>query len=305
MVIAADRPTRELDDVTQLAGQTVVVTGGGSGIGRAIAREWARKGARVVVSHLSESAASSVAGEIADEGGKAVAMHCDVCDAASIARLKDEANSALGRVTALVANAGAVSFQPLAKMTKQDIRWIFEVNLIGVTNSVTTFLPDIMQAPGGHIVATASAAGLLPHWIPYHTPYSSAKAGIIGLMLNLRLELLEAGIGATVLCPFGVATNMHQHNESYRTEQFGGPRQGTVELPGTFFDDAALSFRTPEEVAAMTLEAVAENRPMVVTDASQRGQFEAGYAKIVLDAFDAVAAFDKRAGATASQGPSS
>lgn len=276
-----------------------MVTGAGSGIGRAIALEWARKGARIVVSDLSEPAAAIVAREIADEGGQAIAAPCDVCDPGAIAHLKREANAAYGRVTALVANAGAVSFQPLAKMTDQDIRWIIEVNLMGVTNSITTFLPDIAEKPGGHIVATASAAGLLPHWIPCHTPYSSAKAGIIGLMLNLRLELLEAGVGATVLCPFGVATNMHQHNESYRPQRFGGPRQGTVELPGTFFDETALAFRAPEEVAMMTLEAVAENRPMVVTDATQRDQFVSGYAKLVLDAFDDVAEFDKRLEAAA------
>lgn len=285
--------------MTDLAGQTVVVTGAGSGIGRAIAREWARKGARIVVSDLSEAAGVSVAREIADEGGQAISVPCDVCDQLAIERLKREANSAYGRVTALVANAGAVSFQPLAKMAEQDIRWIFGVNLMGVNNSINTFLPDIAERPGGHIVATASAAGLLPHWIPYHTPYSSAKAGIIALMLNLRLELREAGVGATVLCPFGVATNMHQHNESYRPQGFGGPREGTVELPGTFFDDASLSFRTPEEVAAMTLEAVAENRPMVVTDATQRDQFVSGYAKLVLDAFDEAAEFDRRLEAAA------
>ncbi|MDB5725857.1 MAG: Oxidoreductase, short chain dehydrogenase/reductase family [Novosphingobium sp.] len=280
--------------MTDLAAQTVVVTGAGSGIGRAIAREWANKGARIVVSDLSEAAGLSVASEIVEDGGQAVAVPCDVCDPDAIAALKSAANSAFGRVTALVANAGAVSFEPLGKMSEQDIRWIIEVNLMGVTSCITAFLPDIAEVPGGHVVATASAAGLLPHWIPYHTPYSSAKAGIIGLMLNLRLELLEAGVGATVLCPFGVATNMHQHNQAYRPQRFGGPRQGAVALPGTFFDDAALSFRTPEEVAVMTLEAVAANRPMVVTDASQRDQFTSGYAKIVLDAFDAAAAFDER-----------
>lgn len=292
--------------MTDLARQTVVVTGAGSGIGRAIAREWARQGARIVVSDLSEDAGAAVAREIANHGGQAIAVPCDVCDTGAIEHLKREANAAFGRITALVANAGAVSFQPLAKMSEQDIRWIFEVNLMGVTHSITVFLPDITEQPGGHIVATASAAGLLPHWIPYHTPYSAAKAGIIGLMLNLRLELLEAGVGATVLCPFGVATNMHEKNESYRPQRFGGPRQGTVELPGTFFDDAALSFRTPEEVAQMTLEAVAKNRPMVVTDASQRDQFAGGYAKLVLDAFDEVAAFDQRLNAeSASEGMTS
>jgi NAD(P)-dependent dehydrogenase (short-subunit alcohol dehydrogenase family) len=291
--------------VTQLSGQTVVITGAGSGIGRSIAIEWAREGGRIVASDLSEQAAQAVAEEIVSTGGQAIGVQCDVCDAAALAQLSEAANAAFGRVTALVANAGAVSFQPLRDMATQDIRWIFEVNLMGVTNSISAFLPDIGAAPGGHIVATASAAGLLPHWIPYHAPYSAAKAGIIGLILNMRHELADVGVGATVLCPFGVATNMHRDNESYRPQQFGGPRSGPVELPGTFFDDAALSFRAPDEVARMTLAAVLENHAMVVTDATQREQFSAGYAEIVLEAFDAVAEFDRRQAENAnSQGQS-
>src|SRR3546814_16850205 len=104
-----------------------------------------------------------------------------------------------------------------------------------------------MVATGeGHIVATASAAGLLPFWIPYHAPYAASKAGIIGLMLNLRHELDEAGIGATVLCPFGVATNMQRDNQRYRPNRFGGPDPAPAELPGNFFEQAALAFSSPD-----------------------------------------------------------
>jgi NAD(P)-dependent dehydrogenase (short-subunit alcohol dehydrogenase family) len=285
--------TREM--IRDFAGRTALVTGGGSGIGRALVLALVRENVRVVIADILFANAQAVAAEVECAGGQALAVQCDVCDAAAIARMRAQAR-AFGPVTLLFANAGATSFERLSEMPAKDIDWILQVNLVGVVQSITAFLPEMIAAGEGHIVATASAAGLLPAWVPYHAPYSAAKAGIIGLMLNLRHELGEAGIGATVLCPFGVATNMQRDNQRYRPEKFGGPGSEPVKLPGRFFDEAALAFRTPEEVAEMVLRAVRQNLPMVVTDPSQRDAFQRGYADLVLRAFDEAAAFDREHG---------
>ena len=281
--------------IRDFAGRTALVTGGGSGIGRALVLALARENVRVVIADILFANAQAVASEVERAGGQALAVQCDVCDAAAIARMQAQAR-AFGAVTLLFANAGATSFERLSEMSGKDIDWILQVNLTGVVQTITAFLPEMMAAGEGHIVATASAAGLVPAWVPYHAPYSAAKAGIIGLMLNLRHELGEAGIGATVLCPFGVATNMQRDNQRYRPEKFGGPGTGPVKLPGRFFDNAALAFRAPEEVAEMVLRAVRHNLPMVVTDPSQRDNFQRNYADLVLRAFDEAAAFDRERG---------
>jgi NAD(P)-dependent dehydrogenase (short-subunit alcohol dehydrogenase family) len=274
-------------------GKTALVTGGGSGIGRSLALALAREGARVAVGDIRIETARAVADEIESGGGTAVAIHCDVSDRAAVRQMKKSANDALGPVSLLFPNAGATSFERLTDMSENDVDWILQSNFMGVAHCLTAFLPDMIAAREGHVVATASAAGLLPSWIPFHVPYSGAKMGIIGMMLNLRHELAEFGVGATVLCPFGVETGMRENNARYRPTRFGGPRSEPVKLPGTFFETTKLNFRSPDEVAQLVLRAVRDDRPMVVTDASQRAAFLTSYVDLVMGAFDDVEAFDR------------
>lgn len=274
-------------------GKAALVTGGGSGIGRDLALTLANNRAKVVIGDIIIKNAQAVADEIKAAGGEAVAVQCDVSDRAAVERMKAEANSIFGPISLLFANAGATSFERLVDMSQENIDWIVQVNLMGVTNCITAFLPDMLAAGEGHIVATASAAGLNPSWIPFHVPYSAAKMGIIGFILNLREEIEKAGVGATVLIPFGVNTAMKDHNASYRPERFGGPREGPIKIPNDFFQHAALNMRSPSEVASMVIRAVRRNRPMVVTDASQRQTFQKTYVDTVMAAFDDAEAFDR------------
>lgn len=276
-----------------LKGRAALVTGGGSGIGRSLAMALAREGARVVIGDILLDTARAVADEIETAGGTAVAIHCDVSDRAAVRQMKAKANEAFGPVSLLFPNAGATSFERLTDMAEGDVDWILQSNLMGVTHCLTAFLPDMIAAREGHVVATASAAGLLPAWIPFHAPYSAGKMGIIGMMLNLRHELSEFGVGATVLCPFGVETGMRENNARYRPARFGGPRTEPVKLPGTFFQTAELTFRSADEVAQLVLRAVRDNRPMVVTDAKHRKTFAESYVDLVMAAFDDVEAFDR------------
>lgn len=274
--------------MTGIRGRAAVVTGGGSGIGEGLAKELARQGASVAIADIILENAERVAGEINAAGGKAIGVHCDVCERGSIADMKARVNEALGPVTLLFANAGATSFDALMDMSDDDVDWILQVNLHGVMNTTRAFLPDMMAAGGGHVCATASMAGLLPGWIPVHVPYSAAKMGIIGMMMNLAIEMKEYGVHTTSYCPGGVATGMKVNNASYRPERFGGPGEGEVHVGG---DSAAVAasqaFFRPEAIAPMVLDAVMNNRAFVFDHPEQRVHFRETYSAIVEACYDA------------------
>ena len=156
--------------MTEISGKAAVVTGGGSGIGMGLSKELARQGASVAIADIQVDKARAVADEIVAAGGTAVAIACDVCDLGSITAMKAEANGALGPIQLVFANAGATSFTHFSEMTDEQVDWIIQVNLMGVARTTRAFLPEMMAAGGGHIVATASMAGLLPGWIPVHVP---------------------------------------------------------------------------------------------------------------------------------------
>jgi NAD(P)-dependent dehydrogenase (short-subunit alcohol dehydrogenase family) len=283
--------------MTEIAGKAAVVTGGGSGIGMGLAKALAAQGAAVAVADIILENARKVVEQIRTSGGKAIAIECDVCERDSIRRLQAEATAALGPIKLLFANAGATSFDPLMEMSDNDVDWIIQVNLMGVINTTRAFLPDMMTAKEGHIIATASMAGLLPGWIPVHVPYSAAKMGIIGFMMNVALELKEHNIYTTTYCPGGVATGMKANNPRYRPPRFGGPKGGEVHIPDASFKDNLLNFYSPEGIAPIVLRAVQNNRPFVFDHADQRRFFRETYASVVEACYDDIETYEREIGA--------
>ena len=283
--------------MTEISGKAAVVTGGGSGIGMGLAKELARQGASVAVADIDLANAKKVAGEIRAAGGTAIALHCDVCERSSIAQLKAEANASLGRIQLVFANAGATSFTPLTQMSDDDVDWIVQVNLMGVIYTARAFLEDLMNSGGGHICATASMAGLLPGWIPEHVPYSAAKAGIIGMMMNLALELKPYNIYTTSYCPGGVASGLNANNGRYRPDRFGGPKAvPQVQFTGNSNVHSSPDFYHPEAVAPMVLDAVRNNRALVFDHADQRRLFRETYVDVVEACYDAAQAWEQAYG---------
>jgi NAD(P)-dependent dehydrogenase (short-subunit alcohol dehydrogenase family) len=278
--------------MTEILGKSAIVTGGGSGIGMGLAKELARQGAVVAVADIDLDNAEKIAREISAAGGRAVAVHCDVCDRGSIMRMKEQAIAKIGPIQLVFANAGATSFTPLAQMSDDDVEWIVQVNLMGVMHTVRAFLPELMKSGEGHICATASMAGLLPGWIPEHVPYSAAKAGIIGMMMNLALELKPHNIHTTSYCPGGVASGMKANNGRYRPDRFGGPiTVAEVQFSGKSNTHSALNFYHPEAVAPMVLDAVRNNRAFVFDHPDQRRFFRETYADVVEACYDAADAW--------------
>lgn len=280
--------------MTEITGRGAVVTGGGSGIGEALAKALAAEGAKVAVADILCANARRVADEISAVGGTAIAVTCDVCERDSIREMKVQVNATLGSVSLLVANAGATCFERLTRMSDADVDWIFQVNLMGTLYCLQEFLPDMIAADGGHVVATGSMAGMLPAWIPYHAPYSAAKMGVLGLMLNLGLELREHNIFTTTYCPGGVATGMKDNNERYRPARFGGPGPGPIKVPEGFMHENITSFLPPAVIAPMVLRAIRNNRRIVFDHAEQRQIWIDTYHSIVLEAFDEASEYQRR-----------
>lgn len=268
--------------MTEILGKAAVVTGGGNGLGRAVALALAAAGARVVIADILADHGEVTAEAIRSRGGEAIAVECDVSDRASVRLLKEKANAAYGPVQIGIPNAGATSFKPIAGLPEDEIDWIVGVNFMGVMNFLEVFLPDMIASRDGHIVASASVAGLIPDLVEKHVPYSAAKAGVIGMMMNLRRELEGTGVQSTTFCVASVDGSMKELNSLYRPERFGGPSREEIVTPKSFRRGNA---RPPEEFTPLVIKAIQENWPMLVSDPIYRAGFER-YAETVREAFD-------------------
>lgn len=283
--------------MTEISGKSAVVTGAGSGIGKGLAKALAKAGASVVVSDINMDNAQAVAEEIRLVGGRAIALQCDVCEREAVVELQARSKATFGPIQLLFANAGATSFTPLAEMSNDDVDWIIQVNLMGTLYSTQAFLPDMLEAGEGHITATASMAGLMPGWIPIHAPYSAAKAGIIGLMMNLAMETRDHGVHTSIYCPGGVASKIKARNGSYRPQRFGGPEPvAEVQFSGTSTTHSSLDFFTPDDIAPIVLDGVQNNRMFIFDHAEQRRFFSETYASVVEAGYDAIEDWERQNG---------
>jgi len=191
-----------------LAGKRALVTGGGSGIGAAMARAFAREGAKVVLADLDRHGMDRVAGEIAARGGDALGVRTDVTSLESVEELAERTVERHGAVHIVCNNAGVGVFAPLADASHKDWQWVMNVNVWGVVHGIEVFLPRLIaQGQGGHIVNTASMAGLAG--MPGLGVYCASKFAVVGLTESLHRELSGSGIGASVLCPMIVNTQIN------------------------------------------------------------------------------------------------
>lgn len=190
-----------------LAGAAAVITGGGSGIGRATALSFARRGAKIVVGDLREERAKEVAAQIEAAGGAAIAVAADVSREADLEALRDSCLAAFGRVDVVMNNVGILAMGPPESLPDEAWQRVLEVNVMSIARSNRVFLPRLMDQGRGHVVNTASASGLLAYGFD-RLPYVASKHAIVGITEALALYLAPKGIGVTCLCPSGVITNL-------------------------------------------------------------------------------------------------
>lgn len=184
----------------------VIVTGGASGLGRALCEEMARRGAVVVVTDVNEAGARAVAEGIAASGGRASAAALDVRQADAVRRVVEETAAAHGRLDYLFNNAGLAVVGEVQDLGPEHWQKIVDVNLWGVIHGVAAAYPIMVRQGSGHIVNTASAAGLLG--APCSTPYAMTKSAVLGLSQNLRGEAADLGVKVSALCPAFIQTRI-------------------------------------------------------------------------------------------------
>lgn len=190
-----------------LTDRVVVITGAGSGIGRAAALAFAREGARLHLADLRLDAARAACEAVRAMGGRATDHLVDCTDAAAVEKLAEAVFDGEGRVDVLHLNAGVWLAGPVERFSLAQWRWITDVNLWGVIHGVHVFVPRmIQQGGGGHLITTASMAGLMG--LPYVAPYCATKFAVVGLSEALSAELAPHDIQVTCVCTGMVRTNV-------------------------------------------------------------------------------------------------
>lgn len=243
----------------QLHGKVAVITGAASGIGLAMARCFAQQGCRLVLADIEgdtlEAAAATLPAEV-----ELVTVLCDVSDPQQIESLRDRALDAFGAVHIVCNNAGVGGGGPTSAIDPSDWKWILDVNLWGVIHGVRVFLPLLLEQQEGHIVNTASVAGLFS--APFMGPYNVSKYGVVALSETMSAELQMAGseVGVSVLCPSWVRTNIAT---AARNKPGGPPVDADAlgEIVQKFIDDGI----DPDAVATQVVDAVRQNRFWIIT----------------------------------------
>ncbi len=268
-----------------LAGKVAVVTGGGSGIGAALARALASEGMDLVVADIQADAAERVASELRAIGRRALALEVDVSSGESVEALASRTFAEFGACHVLCNNAGVLVMGGLESRTRKDWEWVLGVNLWGVVNGVLAFVPRMLATPGEkQIVNTGSTSGIMA--APGVGVYGTAKYGVVGLSEHLRHDLARHGIGVSVLCPGGVQTNILR-SERNRPADLGKSKvsREDVELMigrGPLHPD---EMQPPEAIAAAVVEGIRANDAFIVTHAHYRASVEARHVEL-MRAFD-------------------
>jgi NAD(P)-dependent dehydrogenase (short-subunit alcohol dehydrogenase family) len=185
-------------------GAVVLITGGASGIGAALGRVLAAQGATVLLADRQAEAAEQEAARLREVGGSAAGLAVDVREAAAVEELVEGAFARHGRVDYLFNNAGIGVGGEACEHTLDDWRYIVEVNLMGVVHGVQAAYPRMVRQGFGHIVNTASVAGLASS--PGTTAYSMTKHAVVGLSRSLRIEAAEHGVRVSAICPGPIRT---------------------------------------------------------------------------------------------------
>ena len=240
----------------RLGGRVAVVTGAGSGIGRALVHALAKEGARIVAADVDERGMAETI-----RGLDAIAVRTDVSQRDQVVALADRAFTELGAVHVLCNNAGVATWGGLERATHHDWEWVLGVNLWGVIHGIEAFVPRmITQADEGHIVNTGSMAGLVA--TQGLGVYNTSKYAVVGLSETLVKDLRPYRIGVSVLCPMGVATQIRA-SERNRPLALRNDAVAPIDDPAP----VELMGRTlsADEVASKVVRAIYGNELYVIT----------------------------------------
>ncbi|MDE2404365.1 MAG: SDR family NAD(P)-dependent oxidoreductase [Sphingomonadales bacterium] len=240
-------------DFQPFAGASALIFGGGQNIGRAIALEWARRGAKVAIADLNAEGAAVTAEEIRAAGGEAIGTGADVTSDDSVAAAVAAAEAAFGPLDILMNNAGILSGGNPQDIPVSAWQQMLDVNLLGQVRAINLVLPGMLERGRGHIANTASFAGMYP-FACSRVHYAASKAAVLSYSENLALYCLPYGVRVSCLCPGPVMTTsvhgMKHFSESYE-----------MRMPGDH-----LTLKSQEETAIVLSDGMRDGRIVIPTD---------------------------------------
>ncbi|GAB4338909.1 MAG: SDR family oxidoreductase [Candidatus Abyssubacteria bacterium] len=231
------------------ANKIAIVTGGASGIGRAVASELVGSGATVVLADMNAALLSETTASLAGNGARVKAVPLDVTDFGAVKDLIDRVFGEFGRLDYLFNNAGIAVLGDARDFSYEDWRSVVDTNLYGVINGVAAAYPRMVEQGFGHIVNTASLAGLIPS--VGEISYSASKFGVVGLSHSLRVEGADLGVKISVVCPGFIRTEIVQN-----AKLLGIDRAKMM--------DSAPKMMSVEQCARIILRGVERNKSTIV-----------------------------------------
>jgi NAD(P)-dependent dehydrogenase (short-subunit alcohol dehydrogenase family) len=233
-------------------GRAALIYGAAKGIGRAVALEFARRGARIAIADIDAEGAREAAAAISAAGGKSVALRCDVNSELSVRETAVAAEMALGEIDIVMNNVGGILNGNLEDVPLGEWERVISLNLMSVVRSNVVWVPKMLARGRGHIVNTGSFAGMYP-FAASRMAYVAAKAGVIALSESMALYLHPQGIRVSCLCPGPVMTNVMAGMKTWSTNV-------VMRGPGS-----SLAVKTVEEVATRLADGMRDGRVIIPT----------------------------------------
>jgi butyryl-CoA dehydrogenase len=241
--------------VKSFEGRVAAITGAGSGIGRALAQELARRGAHLALSDIDAVGLAETVALCEGTGVKVTSLRLDVADRDAVHAWADQVVAEHGKVNLIFNNAGVALAAMVDEMSYEDFEWLMSINFWGVVHGTMAFLPHLKAAGEGHVVNVSSVFGLIS--IPSQSAYNAAKFAVRGFTDALRIELdmAKCGVSSTTIHPGGIKTNIARNARMAEkaVEVAGGAARARKN-----FDKVAMT--RPEKAARQILAAVEHDR---------------------------------------------
>jgi len=258
-----------MDRMDAFKDRVAVITGGAGGIGSSLGRAFAARGAKIVLADLDAANLAVVSKHLEASGAQVLGVPTDVTRRDSVEALAEATLKRFGAAHIVCNNAGVATFGPLATSTQKDWEFTMNVNFWGVVYGVQAFVPRLIaQRQGGHVVNTASMAGLTGmSWLGV---YCASKFAVVGLTESLNRELRPHDIGASVLCPMIVQTNINENSLRMRPAELRNPAGTDIAQTGGDAPPLVGGTIQPEELARRVVRAIERKDLYILTHPEQR-----------------------------------
>jgi NAD(P)-dependent dehydrogenase (short-subunit alcohol dehydrogenase family) len=268
--------------VRELAGRVAAITGAGSGLGAAIARQCAEAGMAVAALDIDAASARTTADELAALGVPAFAARVDVGDPDSTSDAARLVDDRFGGVDLLFANVGVQQFGSIDRLTEDDWTWVVGVNVLGTVRTVRSFLPSMRRRSGRrHITFTASSGVFVPS--VRLAAYTASKLAVVGFAETLREELADDGIGVTIVFPAGMMTRHLESSALARPEHLGESHIMPDDIEAMLSSRAgspADDVLAPDDAIRGLLDDLVAGEPYFITHGAYRGDYQARLAAL-------------------------